>query len=195
MESRRDDILAAITAHLREHGVLNVTLRGLARDLDVAPNTLEHYFGSKSAMFAEALLALRAEDQATLVAAVDASHRRDAPRALLSFWDALTSPGSEAANLAFLETWIYALRRREDYAEFLLHVVEDWVECATHILTQSGVSEDRRVGLATLAIGSIRGLLLDALSSGEQGVPRIAAALRELGGVLQEAMEQGSAEA
>jgi AcrR family transcriptional regulator len=53
--SARDDILTAARAAFAEHGYDRATIRDIARRAGVDPALVIHYFGSKEALFAQAL--------------------------------------------------------------------------------------------------------------------------------------------
>lgn len=52
---RRDDLLDEVVQYLSEHGLAGLSLRPLARNLDVSVSTLTHHFGSKDDLIIAAL--------------------------------------------------------------------------------------------------------------------------------------------
>lgn len=60
--ARRQQLLDAVADELVTAGIPASSLRRLAERLGVAPNTLEHHFGSKEKLLAEALAVLRARE-------------------------------------------------------------------------------------------------------------------------------------
>jgi hypothetical protein len=75
-----------------------------------------------------------------------------------------------------------ALRKPQDYSEFLESVIADWVEPVAGAYLFANVPAGLAEARATLAIAIVRGLLLDLLATGDRG--RVEAALREAGAIL-----------
>src|SRR4029453_13425345 len=51
----REQLLDAVVGYLAEHGLANVSLRPMARELGVSVNALVHHFGSKDDLIVAAL--------------------------------------------------------------------------------------------------------------------------------------------
>lgn len=105
----RSDITAAALAMFSEIGYERVSLRAIAREADVDPALIHHYFASKAELFAEAVLALPLDDPADVVARI-----LDGPR---------ESVGERAAEV-LVETWEIP-QAREKFTAMLKAAVTD----------------------------------------------------------------------
>jgi len=185
---RRQQLLDAVADELVTSGIPTNSLRRLAERVGVAPNTLEHHFGSKQQLFAEALAVLRAREVGRVASAVDdIIDGVDASGALAMAWVALSDHQALGASCVLFEIWGLALRHRDAHRDFLDHVVEDWLSFAQTLLAGAGVPGHRIEALATLVVAAIRGLLLDLLTSGDAARPRIEAGIAELRSLIEHA--------
>jgi AcrR family transcriptional regulator len=169
---RREALLDAAVDYVVEHGLAGVSLRPLAAALGTDAPVLLHHFRSKDNLLV--LLLNRVRDRLRTLAR---SATGDDPSDQLgAVWEWTSDPRHEALFRLFFEAYGLALQNPDRYAEFLDHVVEDWLgELAP------AVGADR----ATLAVAAVRGLLLDLLTTGDRD--RVEAAERLLLSLLRPA--------
>ncbi len=188
--TRHQRLLEAVADELVSSGFLNSSLRSLAGRVGVAPNTLEYHFGSRAGLFCKALAFLRTRETLRLRELIASDSQNGLLDLIDIGWGALSAPEARPAGLALLEIWVIALRHPDDYREFLDHVVAEWIAIATGYGSSDSIPLNPRLeGVITLALASLRGLLLDLLTSDEETRPRIEAALGELRTVVASASE------
>src|SRR5271154_7591678 len=66
---RRPELLAAATDYVFEHGLADLTMRPLAKELGITHRGLLHHFGSKEQLVAEILHELRGRDRGRIAEA------------------------------------------------------------------------------------------------------------------------------
>jgi AcrR family transcriptional regulator len=166
---RRRRLLDDAVDYVVEHGLAGLSLRPLAAALGTDASVLLHHFGSKDQLLVAVLNGvrdrLRAVDQ--LVAE---DHRTARVRAI---WAWAADPAHDRLYRLFFEAYGLALRRPDAYRDFLDHVVADWLGQLAPALTERQ---------ATLAIATVRGLLLDLLATGDRD--RVEGALQEYAAAL-----------
>ncbi|MGH3318519.1 MAG: TetR/AcrR family transcriptional regulator [Nocardioidaceae bacterium] len=152
---RREALLDAAVDYVVEHGLAGLSLRPLAAALGTDAPVLLHHFGSKDNLLV--LLLNRVRDR---LRTVGRSATGDDPSVQLgAVWEWTSDPRHEPLFRLFFEAYGLALQRPGRYAEFLGHVVADWIDELT-----PAVGADR----ATLAVAAVRGLLLDLLTTGDR---------------------------
>ena len=168
---RRRELLDAATQFVIEHGLASTALRPLGEALGVQAPTLLHHFGSKEALVSQILNEVRRRLQDV---AAEAMADSGAPTMAVWHWGA--APEHENLYRTFFEIYGVALRKPEQYREFLDHVVDDWLD-AGHT-----AEDDIRT---TVTIALMRGLLLDLLTTGDR--PRVQEAFEAVAPWLSEA--------
>ena len=148
---RRDQLLEATVDYAVEHGLVDLTLRPLAHALGVRPNTLVHHFGSKEELLSAVLNGVR--DRLRTMRAQIADDAEQDPR--VAVWEWTSNDQRLSFFRSFFEAYGLALRRPEQFRPFLERVVSDWLP------------RTEAAG-ATLELATMRGLLLDLLTTGER---------------------------
>jgi AcrR family transcriptional regulator len=159
---RRQELLDAAIDYAIENGISELSLRPLAAALGTQAPVLLHHFGTKDQLLVLILNGVRdrLRDRGRTAEGAE-------PRAGLGVvWAWASDPAQADFLRLFFEAYALALRHPERYAEFLDRVVRDWLE--TPMAAIDDVS-------ATLAVATIRGLLLDLLATGQRA--RVEAAM------------------
>ena len=162
---RRAELLDAVVDYTVEHGFSDLSWRPVAAALGVSTTTLVHRFGAKEQMLEAILGRLR---ERLLAAARDAlPEQPDLPKAARAAWT-LTSDAQRAPEFRlFFAAYGRALQAPQEFADFLQHVVADWMSALRHAQgPHTDAAEATR--MATLVIATIRGLLLDLLATGDR---------------------------
>ncbi|MGC9156354.1 MAG: TetR/AcrR family transcriptional regulator [Ferrimicrobium sp.] len=160
---RREQLTEQAAEYLKTNGLASLTYRKLAEELGVAPNTLEHHFGTKDKLLEQLLARLAEEQRGGLQATLKDG---DAGPELLSHYFRaamvdISDPENEGATQLFFELVGASARERELYGEFLSHAMNDWIDFIAKFLVQrTKVPEDRSRVLAYLILATIRGLML-----------------------------------
>ena len=167
---RRQELLDAAIDYAVVHGIGDLSLRPLAAALDTQAPVLLHHFGSKDQLVAQILNGVRDRLRDRGRTAEGAQPRTG----LRAVWEWASDPAQDPFLRLFFEAYALALRNPERYADFLEHVVQDWLD--TPMAAVDDIS-------ATLAIATIRGLLLDLLTTGERD--RVEAAMQRFLTILR----------
>lgn len=158
---RRAALLDAAVDQAAQNGFADLSWRTMAAALGTSPTTLVHHFGTKEELLDAILTRLR-ERVAAGTAAPDeapvslAAHARSA-------WAWSSAPEQAPTFRLFFAVYGQALQSPERFGSFLAHVGHDLL---TSLRAAQGPDVDARVATrrATLAIATLRGLLLDLLA-------------------------------
>ena len=162
---RRAELLDAVVDFTVEHGFSELSWRPVAAALGVSATTLVHHFGTKEQMLETILGRLRERIfAATSEAAGDQPDLATAARAV---WTRTSDPRQWAEFRLFFAVYGRALQSPQQFADFLDHVVTDWMAA---LCEAQGPDVDPATAArtATLVIATIRGLLLDLLATGDR---------------------------
>jgi AcrR family transcriptional regulator len=166
---RRNSLLDDVVDYLGTHGLANVSLRPMARELGVSVNALMHHFGSKDAMIIAALrrsIRLQHDIEQRWLARRPGMSQADVMRA---WWRwILASPanlsivrlGIEAAALDATVTGLPGPIRGEQIVLWREHIEERLIE--------QGVPADTAAIEASLAKAMFTGLVVDLLATGNK---------------------------
>jgi len=169
---RRAELLDAVVDFTVEHGFADLSWRPVAAALGVSPTTLVHRFVTKEQMLQAVLGRLRERIFRATGEAVRGQPGLAA--AVRAVWERTSDPARGAEFRLFFAVYGRALQAPEQFADFLEHVVADWMESlrAAQGPDADPVAATRR---ATLVVATIRGLLLDLLTTGDRERVREAA--------------------
>ncbi|MET7400653.1 TetR/AcrR family transcriptional regulator [Dactylosporangium sp. NPDC005572] len=162
---RRADLLDAAVDYAVEHGFAELSWRPVAGALGVSTTTLVHHFGTKEQMLEAILGRLR---ERTFAATSDAAGDRPGlAAAARAVWTRTSDPRQSAEFRLFFAVYGRALQAPRQFTEFLERVVADWMRS---LVEAQGPDTDPATATrtATLVIATIRGLLLDQLTTGDR---------------------------
>ncbi|WP_197945769.1 TetR/AcrR family transcriptional regulator [Phytohabitans suffuscus] len=162
---RRAELLDAAVDYAVEHGFAELSWRPVACALGVSTTTLVHHFGTKEQMLEVILGRLRERTFAATSEAV--GDQPDLAAAARAVWTRTSDPRQWAEFRLFFAVYGRALQAPRQFAEFLERVVADWMRS---LVEAQGPDTDPAVATrtATLVIATIRGLLLDLLTTGDR---------------------------
>lgn len=152
-------------AHVAEHGVGDLTLRGLATALDTSHRMLIYHFGSRDGL----LVAIAAEVERRQREALADLDVTGAPAEVMrAMWARLSDPELWPFERLFFELYARALQGDPGAAPFLEGIVEDWVAPLAALGVEAGGDPGRVRAEARLGLAVYRGLLLDLLATGDR---------------------------
>lgn len=163
----RDRLLQATTAYVAEHGVGDISLRGLAAAIGTSHRMLIYHFGSKEALLIEVIRAVE-EQQRLLLAGFEIDRSLPAAEVLRRMWRHLSAPALWPNERLFFEMYGQALQGRPHTADFLDDIVESWLEPIAALRREQGVPARVALAQARLDLAVTRGLLLDLLATGDR---------------------------
>jgi AcrR family transcriptional regulator len=160
----RERLLAAAMEHVAEHGVGNLSLRGLAAALGTSHRMLIYHFGSREGLLIEVIRAVEAQQRAALA---ELLLDEDAPPAetMRRMWRRVADPALWPNERLFFEVYAQALQGGPHARPLLDGIVDLWVEPLARIAVARGEDEARARAEARLGVAVTRGLLLDLLAT------------------------------
>jgi len=164
---RREDLLKASIEYLLENGVADLSLRPLAAKIGSKARLLVYHFDSKDGLITDAMLVVRERVRENFAALVSNSRNRKPSQIVQAFWAWATSRQHERYLRLFFEVHGLALQNPKQYGRYLEGAFTSWVELMGAILPVT-LSRAERRALASLAVGTVVGLMLDYLSSGDK---------------------------
>jgi AcrR family transcriptional regulator len=164
---RRQDLLEASIDYILEKGVADLSLRPLAAQVGSKARLLIYHFSSKDSLVANAMIVVRDRVQRAFATVVKKDKKSKAPEIIRAFWLWATSSHHERYLRLFFEVHGLALQKPAQYGPYLEGAIASWVEMMALVLP-ADLSRQRRRALANLAVGTVVGLLLDYLSSGNK---------------------------
>lgn len=164
--SQRQRLLEAAIAHVAEHGLGDLSLRGLAAELGTSHRMLIFHFGSKEQLWAEIIHTVEQRQRARFAEMVP-DPTRPTREALWTWWKHISDPSLWPSERLFFELYGQALQGREHAAAFLDGIVDDWVKPIAQANAAAGAPEGIAHAHARLGVAVTRGLLLDLLATGD----------------------------
>jgi AcrR family transcriptional regulator len=160
----RERLLAAAMEHVAEHGVGNLSLRGLAAALGTSHRMLIYHFGSREGLLIEVIRAVEAQQRAALAQML---LDEEAPPAetMRRMWRRVADPALWPNERLFFEVYAQALRGGPHAEPLLDGIVDLWVEPLARLAVARGDDEARARAEARLGVAVTRGLLLDLLAT------------------------------
>ncbi|MBB3045821.1 AcrR family transcriptional regulator [Litorivivens lipolytica] len=170
-EARRQEILEKATAYLLQHGLTNLAIRPMAEALGISHRTLLHHFGSKDEMIQTILGSIQQQE-------VERGEKRAADFANdpLGMLDDSWAQLSSANYLGFLRMSMEASGKiaSPGGAPNMADGTRQYLKTLTEAIKSQGVAPKRASQLATLARGTMSGLTLDMMVTGDKDRVRLA---------------------
>ena len=163
---RRAALLQAAAAYLLKHGVAGMSLRPMAGAIGTSARLLIYHFGTKERLLIEAMGIIRVQARAGVEAMLrDAPVDGDLGELVREFWRWCTSARNRPYLRLLFEVHGLALQYPKTYAGYLEGSVKHWIDLLTAALRPRLGREAETV--ATVIVGTIDGLLMDYLSTGD----------------------------
>ncbi len=162
--ARRTALLEAITDTVYRNGLVNLSLREIARQIGVSAPALLHHFGDKETLLREALHSLHQRELVQLDRAFDGV---GVSEALARLWEAQSTPGERRCQAAANEIQSVVQNDPARFPSYHQHLSRPWIAAMNGALERSKAPEPLRIAMATLLVGTYRGLLNDLLATGE----------------------------
>ncbi len=173
--SPRQRLLDAAIEYVAEHGLGEVTLRGLASAIGTSHRMLIHHFGSKEGLWVEIVQEVERR-QRELLAEIAPDPGQPVAAAMWAWWKHISDPALWPNERLFFEVYGQALQGRAHTTEMLDAIVDSWLDPIAELSIARGTPRDIARAHARLGIAVTRGLLLDLLATGD--VAAVDAAMR-----------------
>jgi AcrR family transcriptional regulator len=156
------EFLERITKHIIEHGLSDAALRQLAPIAGTSHRMLIYYFGSRDGLLGAVLRELRGAESREIMRQV--TTRREA---LERAWAYYTSPDRELEMRIFFYLAGQAAHHGDGHAQFTDAIVATWTDELRQVCEREGLEAQAAQAEARVLIGTLRGLLLDRLLTGD----------------------------
>ena len=160
----RQQLLENAIDYVAEHGLTDLSLRGLATELGTSHRMLSHHFGSKEGLWVAIIREVEHRNRAA-ISEVTASASDSLADALRSWWQHISDPALWPNERLFFEVYVQALHGRPPTSELLDGIVDSWLDPAADMAEAMGVPRDEARAFARLGVAVTRGLLLDLLAT------------------------------
>jgi AcrR family transcriptional regulator len=162
---QRADLLDALVDYTVEHGFTELSWQPVSAALGVSTTTLVHHFGTKEQMLISVLGRLR--ERAFATSNEQIGEQPDLASAARTVWTRISDPERWKEFRLFFAVYGRALQAPEQFAGFLGRVVSEWMS-DLRVAQGPGTDPQTATRTATLVIATIRGLLLDLLTTGDR---------------------------
>jgi AcrR family transcriptional regulator len=165
---RRQELLERSYAYVLAHGLVDMSLRPLAKAVGSSPRVLLFLFGSKDGLV-RALLARAREDELKLLVDLREHDQAGLYQVAGELWRWLAAPAHRGVLILWTESYARALAEPEGpWGGFAAATVEDWLALLADAQPphrrQTGAGERER----TVVLALLRGGLLDLLATGDE---------------------------
>lgn len=163
----RKQLLDDAIDYVADHGLTDLSLRGLAVELGTSHRMLSHHFGSKEGLWVAIIREVEQRNRDAIIDVTAASNASEASLAdaMRSWWRHISDPSLWPNERLFFEVYAQALHGRPPTSEMLDGIVDAWVEPAAETAEAMGVPHDQARAFARLGVAVTRGLLLDLLAT------------------------------
>ncbi len=166
---RRTALLDEVVTHLGQHGLANVSLRPMAKALNVSVNSLMHHFGSKDDLIITALRRSGSVQQDVEERWLARQPRMSQADLLRAWWRWITA---STDNLAIVRLGIEAAAMEATLTGLPRHVRSEqiglWRSNIEDRLVAEGVPHETAIIEASLAKAMFTGLVVDLLATGQK---------------------------
>jgi AcrR family transcriptional regulator len=164
--SARERLLAAAIEHVSQHGVGEISLRGLAAALGTSHRMLIYHFGSREALLIEVIRTVEEQQRMALAQILEDA---DMPPAeiMRRMWARVADPALWPNERLFFEVYAQALQGSPHALPLLDGIVDAWVEPLAALVAPDRPKDEARAE-ARLGVAVVRGLLLDLLATGDR---------------------------
>ncbi|MGO4578606.1 TetR family transcriptional regulator [Cupriavidus sp. 2TAF22] len=160
-------LLDGAVRHVLEHGIGDLSLRSVAEALGTSHRMLIYYFGSADGFWEAVLRRIRhaeLESRASLATA-----ETDPARALELAWARYSADNYLPVIQLLFEIYGRAIRDRERFQAFLDDVIGSWIGALSERFhKQHGLSASEAKLRARVELATVRGLLLDLVTTGDR---------------------------
>lgn len=156
--ARRDQIVAAATDFVLEHGLIGLSLRPLAAALGTSDRMLLYHFASKDDLVAAVLR----ESNDRSIAQIRALAARGSVREeVLALWSAMNEPDLDACQRVYVEAAALGLLGQEPYASVVREANAAWARALADRLSEAGALRARVDRAVMLMDAAFLGFQLD----------------------------------
>lgn len=172
-------LLTAFVDYVLKNGMSDLSLRPAAAALGTSPRMLLYYYNSKEELLAAAIAQARVREIEMFVREVRKWGETSPAQIFRRVWNWYAAERRAPYQRFFFEVYGLALQNPTKFQEFLRTVGSDFPSFTEEGLVARGFGRREARALATLSMASIRGLLLDLMTTGDRARVDAAARLAE----------------
>jgi AcrR family transcriptional regulator len=132
----RQHLLDDAIDYVADHGLTDLSLRGLAAELGTSHRMLSHHFGSKEGLWVAIIREVEQRQRAAISDMTTTSSESFAD-AMRSWWRHISDPSLWPNERLFFEVYVQALHGRPPTSELLDGIVDSWLDPAARKPTPS----------------------------------------------------------
>ena len=155
---RREQLADAATDYVLEHGLIGLSLRPLAAELDTSDRMLIYHFGSKDDLVATVL---RVSNDRSVAIIRALPTQPDVRQAVVALWEALNRGQLARCQRLYIQAAALGLLGREPYLTSARESNELWVAALAEYLVPCGMRRALTRRAAWLMDAAMLGLMLD----------------------------------
>lgn len=167
-QHRRPELLAAAVEYVLDHGIADLSLRPMAKELGVAHATVLRHFGTKEALVTEVVNTIREDLLDDLVRSAGAPAADSPQDVMWTAWRQLTQPSERRQFVLLFELVAIHARDPDRFGSLAPMLVTDFLGPIEANLRSYGLSTREARKVATGFLGQVRGLQLDLVVTGDQ---------------------------
>jgi AcrR family transcriptional regulator len=162
--ARKQQLLEDLIAYFIRHGVADVSLRPMGKEVGTSARLLIFHFRSKERLLLEVLDEMQARLQLSLTELLTNSTAADRLAPLRMFWDWALKDQNFAHLRVLYQLHILAAHDGKTYGKYLKRNSLNWLEAVQAVLKPS----QRSSVLATLIVAVFDGLFIEVMSTGDR---------------------------
>jgi AcrR family transcriptional regulator len=165
VSAARQALLDKTLTYVARHGMSDLSLRELAAAVGTSHRMLIYHFGSRDGLVASIVESMEDRQREALAALAGTAM---SPRRLITAqWEQLADPELRPFVVLFFEVLALALHNRPGTEGFLVRLTTPWLDLTGRIADDLNAPQRREELLLGVAV--VRGLLLEAVVSGDYG--------------------------
>jgi AcrR family transcriptional regulator len=163
MSERRDELIARSLDYFLRHGVAELSLRPLARQIGTSARLIIYHFGSRDGLITAVMEEVRTDLQKAFAGIVTETQKRSTVGIMRGFWNWMIDESHIGYIRLLFEVQVLAMQNPSKYARYLGQTSSSWLDIIESSLPPS---KENRV-TATMCAAVIDGLLFEYLSTGD----------------------------
>jgi AcrR family transcriptional regulator len=164
--ARQEELFERAYHYVLDQGLSELSLRPLAAAIGSSPRVLLYLYGSKDGLIRSLLARARADELALLDQLGGAA---DLAAAVESLWSWLADPAHRPLLCLWVDAYARSLTDPDGaWSGFAQQTVDDWLAVLAASQPSKGRNSRAAMTERTLALGVLRGALLDLLATGDR---------------------------
>jgi AcrR family transcriptional regulator len=163
MSGRRDELIARSLDYFLRHGIAELSLRPLARQIGTSARLIIYHFGSRDGLITAVMDEVRTRLQKAFAEIVMETQKSSTAGIMRAFWNWMIDESHIGYVRLLFEVQVLAIQNPLKYARYLGQTSSSWLDIIESSLPPS---KENRV-IATMCAALIDGLLLEYLSTGD----------------------------